>query len=293
MKSFLLLCFALVLSNLKAQDTLYFNNGEKKTILLLEVNPDNVKYKRWDNQAGATYTSLKSEVTHVAFLNGTKEVFDKKELTKTDVALADTAKTKPQTADTKKPDDFFSGSQPDTLVFRSGKRTAVKVLIVNEKEVKYKLWSFQDGPTYAAAKYELRQVNYGNGRVENFSENSKPAVSPYSVSTGAGNNQSMYQKGKSDAVQFYRHGGGAGWVGCAATGCGPLIALIPAVIVTNHEPKPENLGMPRAEYANNVDYQRGYAEQAYKMKKKKVWTGYGIGTGVLVVIYIVAYILSM
>jgi len=262
MKKRFLFLFILLAGFVKSQDTLFFKSAEKLPILLLEVNPDNIKYKRFDNQAGAVYTILKSDISKIVLSNGKTEKFEQQAVTiKKDTLAAESRITK---------------TGADTIIFTSGKKTIATVNLVGDKSVKYRLFNYPDGPLYEAYKYEIKQITYSSGMVQKFESNQD-----YSAPTSSSNG-TMYQKGKTDALRYYRHPGGSIGTGCAsAVPCyGIGLGLIPALIVTNNEPAKENLGIPVSSYSNNSDYLRGYKEQAYKMKKKKVWTTYGVAAGV-------------
>jgi hypothetical protein len=60
----------------KAQDTLIKRNGDTLAIRLTEINPDNLKYKRFDYQDGPLFTIQKEEVKLIIYQNGKKELFD-------------------------------------------------------------------------------------------------------------------------------------------------------------------------------------------------------------------------
>jgi len=77
MKFLFLFCFIFfVTSVLKGQDTLIKRNGETIAIKLTEINPDNLKYKRFDYQDGPLFTISKEEVKLIIYQNGKKELFD-------------------------------------------------------------------------------------------------------------------------------------------------------------------------------------------------------------------------
>ncbi len=61
--------------NLNAQDIIIFRNGEETKSKVLEVSTDQVKYKKWENQDGPTYSSLKSDIFMIKYQNGTKDIF--------------------------------------------------------------------------------------------------------------------------------------------------------------------------------------------------------------------------
>ena len=58
-----------------AQDIITFKNGDEIKSKVIEVTPDLIKYKKWENQDGPIYSSNKSEVFMVKYANGTKDVF--------------------------------------------------------------------------------------------------------------------------------------------------------------------------------------------------------------------------
>ena len=61
---------------LKAQDTIVKRNDEKIIVKILEVNPTDIKYKRFDYQAGPTFTVLKWDLKYIVYGNGVKESFE-------------------------------------------------------------------------------------------------------------------------------------------------------------------------------------------------------------------------
>lgn len=60
----------------QAQDVLTRRNGEEVQVKVLEISPDAIKYKRFDNLEGPTITIAKYDVFMVRYENGTKEVFN-------------------------------------------------------------------------------------------------------------------------------------------------------------------------------------------------------------------------
>jgi hypothetical protein len=62
--------------------------------------------------------------------------------------------------------------------------------------------------------------------------------------------------------------------------------------VALNEPSINHLGIPKTNYSNNSDYLAGYSAQAHKMKKRKVWGAYGIGSGVFIALVIFSALLQ-
>jgi hypothetical protein len=61
---------------IKAQDTIVKRNNEKVVAKILEVNPMDIKYKRFDYQDGPTFTIVKWELKFIMYGNGVKESFE-------------------------------------------------------------------------------------------------------------------------------------------------------------------------------------------------------------------------
>ena len=63
----------------QAQDLITKRSGEDIQAKILEVNQTEIKYKKFDNQDGPTFTISKSDVLMVRYENGTNEVFTQTE----------------------------------------------------------------------------------------------------------------------------------------------------------------------------------------------------------------------
>lgn len=77
MKHLIIVCVLFSLSlSVKAQDTIIKRDGAKIVVKLTEVNPDNVRYKKFDYLDGPVFTLQKEEINYLAYSNGTKESFE-------------------------------------------------------------------------------------------------------------------------------------------------------------------------------------------------------------------------
>jgi hypothetical protein len=75
MKKLLFTCLALfVIIACQAQDILTKRNGDELQVVVQEITPTEVKYKRFDNLQGPLISILKSEVFMIKYENGTKTV---------------------------------------------------------------------------------------------------------------------------------------------------------------------------------------------------------------------------
>jgi len=62
-------------TNLLAQDKIYLKDGNNIEAKILEVNVDNIKYKKFSNQEGPIFTIAKNEVQMLVYENGESEIF--------------------------------------------------------------------------------------------------------------------------------------------------------------------------------------------------------------------------
>lgn len=180
----------------------------------------------------------------------------------------------------------FSFAQ-DVITKSNGDEIKAKVLEVSQTEIKYKKFDNLNGPTFAISKNDVFMVKYENGSKDIFNTESD------SNSSGGQKNMESFEKGKRDAKLNYRgKNSGAIWTGAAAAFTAPILGLIPAIITSSAEPKDENLGINDQKLLNNSDYKSGYVQEAHKKKKKKVWTGFGIGTAFFAVVFVIFPILA-
>jgi hypothetical protein len=95
------------------------------------------------------------------------------------------------------------------------------------------------------------------------------------------NNSDMQSRGKEDAILNYKgKNSGAGGTAATVILTSPILGLIPAIACSSSEPSDENLRYKNSELMKNADYNRAYTEQAHKIKKKKIWSAFGIGSAV-------------
>lgn len=72
-----------------SQDVLVMKTGDEVQVKVLEVLPDVVKYKKYDNQDGPTYSEYKTNIFMIKYQNGTKDVFS----SQTQTSSANTSST--------------------------------------------------------------------------------------------------------------------------------------------------------------------------------------------------------
>jgi len=180
----------------------------------------------------------------------------------------------------------------DIITKKNGDDIKAKVIEVNQNEIKYKSFSNPDGPLFVIYKSDVLLIRYENGSKDIFSEsNSSNNTSNASVITSTSSNSNntssndMRIRGKQDAMVSYKgKRSGAGWTCATSIVLSPLFGLIPAAACSASEPAEENLNYRDAELMKNNDYNTAYTNQAHKTKRKKVWTNYGIGSGVWLIL---------
>lgn len=171
---------------------------------------------------------------------------------------------------------IFCFSQ-DVITKSDGEEVKAKVLEVTQAEIKYKKFDNPNGPTFTILKKEVFMIRYENGSKDVFNSEKESKTSNEDV------NVEMFEKGKRDAqLQYKGKNSGAIWTGAAAAFTLPILGLIPALITSNAEPQVENLGVRDQKLFKNPDYKAGYVEAAHKKKKRRVWSGFGIGSAVFV-----------
>ena len=80
-KQIVLSMLSLAVINVAAQDVVVKKDGSTILAKVLEVNQDNIKYKKFSNQNGPTYTINLSDVMSVNYENGEKENFNNSSIT--------------------------------------------------------------------------------------------------------------------------------------------------------------------------------------------------------------------
>ncbi len=125
---------------------------------------------------------------------------------------------------------------------------------------------------------KLDQFWYENGTKDIFNDEKKNETAVTITQTTT----DLFAQGKNDANIYYKGFKGAGTGTLLTTMLGsPLLGLIPAIACSSTAPDNSNLSYPSAELMKKADYANGYTQQAFSIKKKKTWTNFGIGTGII------------
>jgi hypothetical protein len=168
----------------------------------------------------------------------------------------------------------------DMITKKTGEDISAKVLEVTSTEIKYKKTNNLDGPLFSILKSEVLIIRYKNGTKDVFNDIAKDTKNEISVSE-QNNENDMFSKGKTDAKSFYRgKKSGSGWTAATTILTSPIIGVIPAALCASTDPDDDNLKYPNSNLMKNADYNRGYIDEAHRIKNKKVWKAFGISSGV-------------
>ncbi len=167
-----------------------------------------------------------------------------------------------------------NGFSQDIITKKTSEDIQAKVMEVTTNEIKYKKFDNQSGPTFTLLKSDILMIRYENGSKDIFNE-------AQNISSTNNSSTDMAMKGKQDAMTNYKgKNSGAGWTAATTIVLSPLFGLIPAAACSSSEPSDNNLNYKELELMKNNTYNQAYTAQAHKTKKRKVWTNYGIGSGV-------------
>lgn len=162
----------------------------------------------------------------------------------------------------------------DMITKKSSEDIKAKVIEVTTTEIKYKKFDDISGPLFTILKSDVLMIRYENGTKDIFNEVQNTVTANVSSSD-------MAIKGEQDAITNYKgKSSGAGWTATTTILTSPVLGLIPAIACSSTEPSDENLNYKDSELMKNNEYNKAYRKQAHKTKKKKVWSNFGVGSGV-------------
>lgn len=169
----------------------------------------------------------------------------------------------------------------DIITLKSGNELKARILRLNPKDVTFIPENKSD--TLSMARNEITKLLYQGGTVIYLSEEERITFNNEPGSdTGS---DSLYILGEKDAIRFYK--------GYKPAATGTLICsifipwgLIPAIACSSSPPKINSLDFRNNKLMENPGYYKGYTDKAFKIKKKKVWQNFAIGSGITVGCYI-------
>ena len=163
----------------------------------------------------------------------------------------------------------------DIISLKSGGEMKARILSLNTKTVTFIPENSSD--TAYLQRDEITSLRYGNGISVYLSENEIPSV------IYAPENDSLFDLGKIDATRYYKGYKPAAITTMLASIYFPF-GLIPAIACSATPPSMSHLGYKDQKLMENSSYYEGYTKTAHKIKKKKVWGGFAIGSGFILII---------
>lgn len=179
----------------------------------------------------------------------------------------------------------FANAQ-DVITKRNGEEIRGTVTMTSPSELHYIPSGQQDSSIVILPVSELFMVKYEDGRKDVFETQNNQSIESASTNNCA--------QGRSDAKRYYTGYKGAGTAALLTTLLvGPIYSLIPTIAMATTPPSNKNLDYPSAKQFENKEYYRCYKNEAKRKKSNKVWTNFGIGTGVLVGVVLVVTIVTL
>ena len=188
----------------------------------------------------------------------------------------------------------------DVILRLDGTEIPGRVLIITPTELRYlplPATSTAAPPpaadTLRLAVADVFLVRYANGTREVINHPAPAASADTSGQQLVGLSAAQRaSRGQRDARRYYTNSG-AFWGSFGSTVyAGPLFGVVAPAVIGSAPVRPQNLRAPQPLLLRDADYARGYQQQANRTKRGRAWSGYGVATGLYVVL-IVAVLASL
>ena len=175
----------------------------------------------------------------------------------------------------------------DMMVLTSGDVRNVKVMEVTSNFIRYRVTDSLDSSFYRISTDSVYSIKYKNGSKDFFNKggtyhgiNKNEMEEPNLAS-----NFEMKQRGVADAKEYYHGSGGCVTGTVLGTLCGDIVGgLFVAGACAATPPAENKLGCPDRSLMKNKSYANAYRTEAYKIKKKKTWTAFGVTAGIYIAV---------
>ncbi len=176
------------------------------------------------------------------------------------------------------------GYGQDIITRKNGKTIPSKVLKVNPGIIEYKSFRNQQGPTYRLDVADISHITYENGTIDSFAVASTqmiPTTKPEQPVNSENQDITLAEQGTRDAVTYYKgYKGAKGMALGVSLYASPVYGIIPTLIATSTRPRNTVQYIPYPDLVYKEEYRTAFDAKAYQIKKRKVWEGYGIATGI-------------
>ena len=180
----------------------------------------------------------------------------------------------------------------DVITTTEGTDIQGKVFKITKKSIKYIDSNTTDtskGVLHTIPKKDVFSIKYESGVQEVFNQDKYVDDKD---PEGHWDKRSMSRQGREDAKKNYRRYKPAKratvWTTIITD---PILGLIPAIACSTTPPKDHNLDYPDESLMQNEEYAKAYKKEARRMKIKKVWGGYALGSGIYAAIIVTVVLL--
>lgn len=90
----------------------------------------------------------------------------------------------------------LSAAAQDTIIKLNKERIATKIIEINEKDVKFRKFSYPDGPLYSELKSEIHYIKFQNGSIDTITTQIQAALSANANSQEVQNSSLVIYKGR-------------------------------------------------------------------------------------------------
>lgn len=181
----------------------------------------------------------------------------------------------------------IAGQAQDFLVTRKLDTIYCRIIALQGDSVVYSTPNNAGHSTMGRSN--LLQLNYASG-VEINIENT--ILAPNYDQAIPTTSDSMYHLGVKHARLYYTDYKAAG-TGTLLTSFFVPYGLIPAIACSATPPNYSHMNVPNPKLLSDPNYYKGYRTEAHKIKRKKVWKNFAIGTGASVVAYSLGFIMLL
>lgn len=163
----------------------------------------------------------------------------------------------------------------DIIYKRNGDTLRGKVLTVSSSEIQYRR---NDSMLVNVPRWDIRSITYENGTADTFAD--------HEAMMYRGNyyaSMRLDDMGREDAHRYYtRYKGAKNGTLAATLYPYPILGgVICAAIISSTPPKEHNLGCPYPELMSKPEYGYAYRDEAFRIKRRAAWRGFGIGAGIM------------
>lgn len=161
----------------------------------------------------------------------------------------------------------------DLIAMKDGQNLKVDIISVGEKEVEFQPLGADTNNTYIISKADIFMIVFKDGVRDTMSSAAPAKESRLNTA------QNWYFRGIEDADANYKGKRTArGAIFASALIVTPVLAIYPAMACATSPPTDANLNIRNNVLLGNKDYMEGYRDEAFDIKRRKIWRSYVVAT---------------